>query len=272
MANANKNRIDTTFEELKSKNQSAFIPYICAGDPNIEKTLDVLSALDESGADLIEIGVPFSDPLADGSVNQQAADRALKAGTKISHILELIQTYRKKSQTPIVLYTYLNPIVSYGYEAFHRDMSEAGADGILTLDLPPDEILKNKDLTIDSGLHQICLVAPTTPKERSHALVQEAKGFVYYVSRVGVTGASTEFDNSIEKEIQELQSISSTPIAVGFGIDGPEKAGAVAQYADGVVVGSALVKIIANNGTNGNPKDAIIEFAAPIAEAIHQAR
>jgi len=266
------NRIDQVFARLKEENRAAFIPYLSAGDPDLDQTLDILHALDRAGSDLIEIGVPFSDPLADGLVNQQAACRALESGTTVKGVMDLIRRYRETSETPIVLYTYLNPAVTYGYEKFHEDMAAAGADGILPLDLPPDEAAQHQDLLAAKGLHQIRLVAPTTPPERRIQIAEGAQGFLYFVSRVGVTGAATEFDTSISQEIEELRSMAKVPVAVGFGIGTPEQAAAVAKLADGVVVGSALVKVIAEHGPSGQAATKAEQFVRPIAEAVHTAR
>src|SRR5437870_3542182 len=180
-----KNRIDNRFARLRSKKRKGFIPYICAGDPNLKRTVDLAFALEKSGADLIELGLPFSDPLADGIVNQLAAQRALAAGATIRGVFDCVREIRKKSQIPIVLYSYLNPIFQFGADKFHREAEDAGVDGLLILDLPPEE---DADLSKTNVLH-IRLIAPTTPVERIKTIAKNAKGFLYYVSREGVTGA-----------------------------------------------------------------------------------
>src|SRR4051812_6209776 len=191
------NRLDQCFAELRKKNQRAFVAYICAGDPSLEKTRELVLALERCGVDIIEFGMPFSDPLADGIVNQMAADRALRAGTTTAKVLAFINELRRETQVPMVLFTYLNPIYTYGFEAFHKDAAAAGVDGVLILDLPPDEAAQNKELIENSGLKHIRLIAPTTPVERIKLIAAEAEGFVYYVSREGVTGAQTSLSNSI---------------------------------------------------------------------------
>src|SRR6218665_2961981 len=183
------NRIDSTFAALRENNRKAFIAYIAAGDPDFDGSLEIIRGLADEGADIIEFGLPFSDPLADGIVNQMAADRALKSGMTTARALELIRKFRETHQTPIVLFTYLNPIFTYGFEKFHADAAAAGADGILLLDLPPDEAKENDDLARGEGLKHIRLIAPTTPDERVKLLAESGDGFIYALSRTGVTGA-----------------------------------------------------------------------------------
>jgi tryptophan synthase alpha chain len=235
------NRIDKTFANLKSSKQGAFVAYICAGDPDMARSLEVMRALDRAGADIIELGVPFSDPLADGPVNQMAAGRALAAGGNVAGVLELIRSFREQSQTPIVLFTYLNPIYTYGFERFHVDAAAAGADGILNLDLPPHEEAVNSELCSAQGLHHIRLIAPTTPDDRMAEIAGSGEGFIYYVSREGVTGQRSELAQGIDEQLGKIRAATSLPIVVGFGISTPEHARQVAAFADGVVVGSAVV-------------------------------
>src|SRR6187431_152922 len=181
------NRIDAVFSKLRKTESTAFIAYVAAGDPDFETSLETIRALADAGADIIELGLPFSDPLADGIVNQMAAERALKSGMTTVRVIELIRRFRETHETPIVLFTYLNPVFTYGFEAFHHDAAAAGADGILLLDLPPDEAALNKDLAIGAGLKHIRLIAPTTPPDRVKILAQSAEGFIYLLSRTGVT-------------------------------------------------------------------------------------
>ena len=178
-----KNRIDQLFSKLRENDKAAFVAYICAGDPDAERCLEIMQALDRAGVDLIEMGVPFSDPLADGIVNQMAAGRALTAGASVENTLEIIKAFRKNSSTPIVLFTYLNPIYAYGFKRFHEDASRAGADGILNLDLPPDEESHNAELMEANELLNIRIIAPTTPVERMAEIAGTGKGFIYYISR-----------------------------------------------------------------------------------------
>lgn len=267
------NRIDTTFARLKEANQKAFVAYVCGGDPNFEKSLEILHTLADAGADIIELGVPFSDPMADGIVNQMAADRALKAGMSAPRILELIREFRKTHDTPLVLFTYLNPIYAYGYEKFHTDAAAAGADGILLLDLPPAEAVANADFTTDEGegLHHIHLIAPTTPDDRQNTLAKSSQGFIYALSRTGVTGGHAAPSEAIGELVASISAHTDTPICVGFGISNPEHAKMVAEKADGVIVGSAIVKTVELNADAPNVAAKLKDFVTPLIEATHSA-
>ncbi|MBP6784799.1 MAG: tryptophan synthase subunit alpha [Verrucomicrobiales bacterium] len=262
-----KNRIDQRFAALKSEGKSAFVAYICAGDPTMDRSLDIMFALERAGADVIELGVPFSDPMADGIVNQMAGHRALEGGATTKGVLELIRRFRATSEIPIVIFTYLNPIYSYGFTRFHEDAAEAGADGILLLDLPPEEASLNKELTENSLLRHIRLIAPTTAKGRIPQLAATAEGFIYYVSREGVTGAQTSLAEGIEKNVAGIKAHTGVPIVVGFGISTPEQAAAVAKISDGVVVGSAIVRQIEQHGTSPDIASRIEAFVKPLVEA-----
>src|SRR5438105_3588845 len=214
------NRIDDCFARLFSERRKGFIPYICAGDPTLKRTVDVAFALEKSGADLLELGLPFSDPLADGIVNQLAAQRALSAGTTVRGVFDCVREIRRQSQIPIVLYSYLNPIFQFGADKFHREAEDAGVDGLLILDLPPEEDVPELDRLKQSavgGPIHIRLIAPTTPNDRIKKIVKNAKGFLYYVSREGVTGAQDSIASSLPEKIVELRADSNLPIAVGFG-------------------------------------------------------
>ncbi len=259
------NRIDNCFERLRKDKRKGFIPYICAGDPNLRRTVDIAFALEKAGADLLELGLPFSDPLADGIVNQLAAQRALTAGATIAGLFDCVREIRAKSQIPIVLYSYLNPIFQFGVDTFHEQAGAAGVDGLLILDLPPEEDL---DLPTTNVVH-IRLIAPTTPPERIEKIAQGAKGFLYYVSREGVTGAQDSIATSLTEKLSLLRKHSSLPLAVGFGISNPDQAREVAQHADAVVVGSAIVDLIAKNGDNSEMVEKVSAFAKAIAEAVH---
>jgi tryptophan synthase alpha chain len=245
------NRIDRKFRELKARAQKAFVAYITAGDPTPARTPDLVWALERAGADIVELGVPFSDPLADGVVNQLSAQRALEAGTTPFRVMEMLQTVRTQSQIPLVLYTYFNLVYTYGIERFCQHAYQAGADGILVLDLPPEESQGPNSVGArlgDGSLRRICLVAPTSPAERIAKIVQKATGFVYYVSREGVTGMQEHVTTGIGGRIELLRKQTALPICIGFGISSPEQARAVAVQADGAVVGSALVNRIAEWG------------------------
>lgn len=262
-------RISTTFAKLRSTNQKAFVAYIAAGDPDFNKSLETMIALAETGADIIELGLPFSDPLADGIVNQMAADRALKSGMTTARVLELIRKFRESHETPIVLFTYLNPVFTYGFEAFHRDAHAAGADGILLLDLPPDETQVNSEHVSGSGLKSIRLIAPTTPKDRVAMLAKSAEGFIYALSRTGVTGAHGAPSANIAELVAAIRQHTDVPVCVGFGISTPEQAAMVARAADGVIVGSAIVKQMELHPDA--PADAVRSFTAPLVDAVRNA-
>jgi tryptophan synthase alpha chain len=260
------NRIDATFARLRPSGGKAFVAYVCAGDPDFERSLEVLLALADAGADVLELGLPFSDPLADGIVNQMAADRALKAGMTTRRALELVRAFRARRGTPLVLFTYLNPVFTYGYEAFHHDAAAAGADGILLLDLPPDEAARNPELAGGEGLHHIRLIAPNTPPERVARIAAQAEGFLYALSRTGVTGAHGAPSESLPAQVAAIRQHSPVPVCVGFGITTPEQARTVAEAADGVVVGSALVREIERHPAD--PARAVAAFAAPLIAAV----
>jgi tryptophan synthase alpha chain len=265
------NRIDTTFARLRETSTTAFVAYVCGGDPNFDRSLEILQALADAGADIIEVGVPFSDPMADGIVNQMAADRALKAGMSTPRIIELIRAFRETHETPLVLFTYLNPIYAYGYEKFHTDAAAAGADGILLLDLPPSEAAANPDFAKGEGLHHIHLIAPTTPPDRQASLAQSSQGFIYALSRTGVTGGHSAPSETIGELVTSIKAHTDTPICVGFGIGTPEHATMVAEKADGVIVGSAIVKTIEINADSPDVVSKLRDFVTPLIEATHRA-
>lgn len=261
------NRIDNTFLNLSASGKAAFVAYVCAGDPDTQSSLEIIRALADSGADIIELGVPFSDPQADGIVNQLAAERALKAGMSVPKLMTLIKEFRKTHETPIVLFTYLNPVYTYGYEKFHTDTVAAGADGILLLDLPPDEIANNRELTSSKGLKHITLISPSTPPERMKMLAEQSEGFIYALSRMGVTGAQAAPSASIGELVNSIKEHTKTPVCVGFGINTPEQASDVAKASDGVVVGSAIVNQIAQNANNPDIAKVVTEFVTPLIQA-----
>ena len=259
-------RLATTFQQLRAAKQKAFVAYIAAGDPDFDKSLEIMQSLAGIGADIIELGLPFSDPLADGIVNQLAAERALQAGMTTHRVLDLIRAFRLTHQTPIVLFTYLNPVFSYGFEQFHHAAAAAGADGILLLDLPPDEAARNAELAIGAGLQHIRLIAPTTPPDRLALLAKSAAGFIYALSRTGVTGAHGGPSANIAGLVASIQAHTDVPVCVGFGISTPAQAAMVAAAADGVIVGSAIVKQVELNPAN--PAQAVRDFAAPLIAAV----
>jgi tryptophan synthase alpha chain len=262
------NRIDDCFSQLRSEKQKGFIPYICAGDPSLSKTVDLSLALERAGSDVLELGLPFSDPLADGIVNQLAAQRALAAGATLRGVLDCVRNIRQKSAIPIVLYTYVNPIFQFGLERFHAEAEAAGVDGLLILDLPPEE-----DSALgSSNLIHIRLIAPTTPPERIVEVVKGARGFLYYVSREGVTGVREKVASSLAEKVAQLRQLSALPIAVGFGISNPEQARQVAQHADAVVVGSAIVSEIAAHSAETDLIERVVEMVTPLVDAVKSTR
>jgi tryptophan synthase alpha chain len=270
MPDAPANRLDTRFAELRQSGKRAFVAYICAGDPTLAATVDIVLALERAGADVVELGVPFSDPLADGVVNQLAADRALKAGATVPKVLEMIRTLRTRSQIPLVLFTYLNPVYAYGYDRFHHDAAAAGADGVLVLDLPPDEAALNVELKPSPELRHIQLIAPTSPAERIAEIARSAEGFVYYVSRLGVTGQQTQIAGGIAEQVAVIKGATDVPVCVGFGVSNPQQAAEIAGMADGVVVGSAIVNLIAQNGSAADLPQKIESFVKPLIDAAHE--
>ena len=261
------NRIDQKFAELRAAGKTALIAYIAAGDPSLDATRELAWALEKAGVDLLELGVPFSDPLADGVVNQLAAARALAAGTTVPGVLACVRAIRAQSQLPIVLYTYMNPIYRFGFAEFHRAAEAAGVDGLLILDLPPDEDAQNAELAQQTGLKRIRLIAPTTPPARIAQLTAGASGFVYYVSREGVTGERAEIATSLAERVAAIRATTALPIAVGFGITTPEHVRQVARHADAVVVGSAIVKQIAEFGRDPALVEKLAAFVRPLAAA-----
>src|SRR3954469_14575344 len=242
------NRIDERFARLKREKRKGFIVYIGAGDPDLAATRKLAKAFDEIGVDVLELGVPFSDPLADGIVNQLAAQRGLESGTTPRKVLETVTEIRREAQVPIVLYIYFNLMHHHGLEKFIKDAAKAGVDGLLALDLPPEESENYETLMAKNGLNVIYLVAPTTPEGRIELIVKRGTGFIYYVSREGVTGMQTKIADTIGAMTKKIRAHTSLPIAIGFGISNPEQARAVAQHSEAIVVGSAVVNQIAKLG------------------------
>ncbi|WP_243372357.1 tryptophan synthase subunit alpha [Geotalea sp. SG265] len=235
-------RIDNTFAALAGKGKKALVTFITAGDPDLETTESLILDLEKSGADLIELGVPFSDPMADGPTIQLSSERALAAGTTLPKILVTVKSVRRKTDIPIILMGYYNPIFMYGVERFIADAVAAGVDGVLLVDLPPEEASEFKAVADRSGLAVIFLLTPTSDEERISKVARLGSGFIYYVSVTGVTGARSSVADTVFSEVQKIRGRVPLPVVVGFGISDPAQAGAIASVADGVVVGSALVK------------------------------
>ncbi|HAO99182.1 MAG TPA: tryptophan synthase subunit alpha [Fibrobacteres bacterium] len=236
------NRIDAAFVRLKEKKQKAFIPYIGAGVPGIQETVELALLLESKGADVLELGYPFSDPMADGLVNQAAANRALEKGVDDEAYLGMVKAIRAKSQIPIVVFSYLNPIFRLGLDDFARRAKEAGADGFLLVDMPVEESSEFQETCRKLDLRLIFLAAPTTTPARLQRLLKEASGFLYYISRTGITGERDGFQADFEEKLTAVKAASKLPVVVGFGISTPEQVNAVCGLCDGAVVGSALVR------------------------------
>jgi tryptophan synthase alpha chain len=262
------NRIVEKFAQLKKSGKKGFIVYIGAGDPNLDATRELALAFDKAGVDILELGVPFSDPLADGLVNQLGAQRGLESKTTPPKLLETIVAIRKQSQIPIVLYIYFNLIHKVGMEKFIADAARAGVDGLLVLDLPPEESDNYESLMKKSGLCHIYLVAPTTPEDRMEYIVKRGSGFIYYISREGVTGMQSKVASNLASQVAKIRAHTNLPIAVGFGVSNPEQAKLVAQNADAVVVGSAVVNQIAEHGKSKDLVKRVSEFVKSLAEAV----
>jgi len=244
-------RLAQQFAILKKQRRTALIPYVMAGDPAPWITVPLMHALVRSGVNVIELGVPFSDPMADGPVIQRAAERAIKHHIGLKRVLEIVREFRTKdTTTPIVLMGYLNPIEVTGHEAFAAQAEAAGVDGVLTVDLPPEEAQPVLAAFERHGLDPIFLIAPTTGPDRMRTIAQAARGFIYYVSLRGVTGASHLNVNEVSRKIQAIRRLTELPVGVGFGISGPETAAEVAQFADAVVVGSAIVRRMEENAAH----------------------
>lgn len=256
------------FESLRAKNQCALIPFITAGDPDLETTAEALGVLDASGADFIELGVPYSDPLADGPVIQAAATRALKQGTRLAHVLEMVQSVTRNLRSPIILFTYYNPILNLGAEQFLKQVAASGIKGLVVPDLPleeADDLLQCADTV---GIEVTLLVTPNSSKERIEAIACQSRGFIYLVSVTGVTGVRSQLQTRVKDVLHEIRSVTNKPIAVGFGISSPEQARQVRDWgADGVIVGSAFVQRLGET-TPYRGLRAVKDFCRDLKESI----
>lgn len=267
-------RIDKRFNDLKAQNKAAFISYIMAGDPDLETSFELLKGLADAGADLIELGFPFSDPMAEGPTIQRAAERSLKNGTKIKDVFQLVRRFREIDQdTPLILMGYMNPVESKGYEAWASEMREAGADGLIVVDCPPEEAEGLTDALDANDVALIRLATPTSDDKRLETLVRRTRGFIYYVSVAGVTGVKEADANAIAAPVSRVREAARLPVAVGFGIRTPERAAEVARVADAAVVGTALVEEIKNSLPQlTDVKRKVLEKAVNLAQAVHSAR
>ena len=267
-------RIEARFAALASEGRAAFVAYVMAGDPDAATAAEILRGLPAAGADLIELGFPFSDPMAEGPPIQRAAQRALKAGMTLRGTLALVADFRKADQdTPLILMGYLNPILSYGFERFAQDAATAGVDGLIVVDCPPEESDPLTDALDDAGIALIRLTTPTTDDKRLVTVARRTKGFVYYVSVAGVTGVKEADADAVAPAVIRMRKATGLPVAVGFGIKTPERAAAIARVADAAVVGSVLVDQIADGlSANENVTSKVLETAAGLAKAVRSAR
>lgn len=266
------NRITERFAELKRAGKKGFVVYIGAGDPDLGATRELAVAFDQIGVDILELGVPFSDPLADGLVNQLAAQRGLESGTTPSKVLQTVAAIRKSTQIPIVLYIYYNLMHRCGVEKFIKEAAKSGVDGLLVLDLPPEESENYEALMKEQDLATIYLVAPTTPEDRIELIVKRGTGFIYYVSREGVTGMQKSLAQNIGEMTAKIRAHTGLPIAVGFGISNPDQARAVAECADAIVVGSAIVNQIASHGKSAELVARVKQFTKTLVDAVKPLR
>ena len=260
-------RLNDAFKEAKREKRAAFVPYVTAGDPSLERSVEIVRALARAGADVIELGVPFSDPIADGPTNQRAAERALAAGTNLSGVLAAVEVVRQDLDIPVVLFTYANPVLRYGIGDFSEDAAAAGVDGVLFTDVPAEETAPFENHIGAAGLDLIMLVTPTSTRRRMKAAARFGGGFLYLVSRTGVTGVRQKLDAGLAENIRMARKVSSLPVAVGFGVSTPEQVASVAEKADGVVVGSAIVSRIGAMGDCDELIDEVEMFASELVAA-----
>jgi tryptophan synthase alpha chain len=265
------NRIQAKFEETKAAGRGALVIFITAGDPNLEATYNIALAIAEVGGDVIELGIPYSDPLADGPVIQAAGQRALAAGTKVTGVLECAARIRAKSPVPLVVMTCYNPILQFGPAQFAAQAKAAGIDGVLISDLPPEESDEWVAVAAAQDLATVFLVAPTTPPERVRLATERTTGFVYAVARAGVTGARAELPEDLSDLIARIREATDKPVAVGFGVSDADQVRAVCSIADGAIVGSAVVKVIAAKGERDGLVDEVAKFVGELAEGTHPA-
>jgi tryptophan synthase alpha chain len=265
-------RIQKRFDWLKSKSEKALVAFITAGDPDLATTQELFSVIEEGGADIIELGVPFSDPLADGPVIQAASQRSLKSGTTLRKIIQLVRDIRKSSQLPIVLMTSFNPVFVYGQEAFVKDAVDAGVDGVIIPDLPPEEAGEFDALAKPKNLDMIHLLAPTSTPDRIEMVGAQSRGFVYYVSLTGVTGARDSIATGVEDKVNQIKQATSLPVLIGFGISGPEQAKAASGFSDGVIVGSAIVRMIEETPDPAERKEKLRVFVRSMKQSLQDGK
>lgn len=262
------NRIKNKFATVRANNEKVLIVYLTAGDPSMDVTKKLILALEKAGVDILEIGVPFSDPTADGPVIQAASQRSLKSGTTLEGVLKMVAEVRKVSEIPIVLFGYFNPIFAYGVKNFAQSAKAAGVDGVLVVDLPYEEAGELRKYTDKAGIDFISLIAPTTGRERLKKIAARASGFLYYISITGITGTAAPKIEKIKSEVKNIRKITNLPIAVGFGISRPEQARDIARFADGVVIGSAIVRLIDENKNNRDLERIVSRYVSEIKKAL----
>jgi tryptophan synthase alpha chain len=265
------NRIDTTFERLRSKSEKALIAYLMAGDPSLQDTEALVLELEKAGADIVELGVPFSDPIADGPVIQRAAERALRSGTSLRKILQTVKTIRTRTQIPLVLMAYYNTIHALGEAAFCREAVAAGVDGLIVPDMPPEEAGPLEPAAAETGLRLIFLLAPTSTAARRVAVARRSRGFLYYVSLTGITGARLTDLEDVRRNVTKIRLVTDVPVAVGFGIATAEDAAQVAGIADGVIVGSAIVRQVGEHQNTPGLADRVGRFVRSLKTAMKAA-
>lgn len=260
-------RVSDVFRRARLENRAAFIAYLTVGDPSPAKTAELVRALVAAGVDIVELGIPFSDPIADGPTNQAAAERALGAGTTMKDVFLSIRDIRESSEIPLVLFSYANPVLRRGISTFAAEASDAGADALLFTDVPAEEMGRFKPALEDAGIDPIMLVTPTSDRQRIRAASRLGSGFLYLVSRLGVTGEQAGLDEGLEEFVRRARKSSKLPLAVGFGISTPEQVSEVARLADGVVVGSAIVNVIAERRDDEELLPVLESFVRPMVEA-----
>jgi tryptophan synthase alpha chain len=261
-------RIEAKFEALKEKREKALIPFVSGGDPDPARTAEIILTLEHAGADIVELGVPFSDATADGPVIQASSTRALRAGASLEKILAMVSEVRRTSEIPIVLFGYYNPIHAIGPERFAKEAASAGVDGVLVVDLPFEESSELRQFTDSAGIDFIPLIAPTTGPERARRILRDGCGFLYFISVTGVTGTAKGSACEIESNIKRLRKISRLPVAVGFGITTPAQAAEIGPHADGIVVGSELVRLIHQHRESGAMEAAVTSFVGDLKRAL----
>ncbi|HEX4164657.1 MAG TPA: tryptophan synthase subunit alpha [Bryobacteraceae bacterium] len=262
-------RISGLFQSCRAQGRAAFVAYITAGDPSLEQTPELVQALERGGADLIELGVPFSDPIADGPVIQRASERALRAGGSLPRLLETVRAIRQRSQVPLLLFSYLNPLLRYGFERLAKEASAAGVDGVLLTDLSVEEAAEPVRQLRRAGLDTVFLAAPTSSERRLKLVSEHASGFVYLVSRTGVTGEQQTVSESVQPLVERMRQLTELPLAVGFGVSTAEQVRQVAKVADAVVVGSALVKLIETHSTSVDLAKRLESFTRQLTSSLH---